>query len=124
MAVMMGFRFLTPLHAEHLLVSGVRQRLEHCGPVQVTQEGFDLCWRARYQGARVDLGRQIGQVQAAPGAKHALGIVDHEGAAQAQAPAKIQNRRRRRGVRFAQGIVADDHHIEARQGVVLADGIG
>ena len=108
-------------HAEHLVVAGMGQRLEHRGPTHRAHEGLDLLRRSGNQRARMHIGRQIREVEAPPGAEHALGIVDHEGSAQAQPPTEIEDGGGRRGLRLAQRVVANEDDVETRQGVLLAD---
>ena len=100
-------------HVEDLLAAGVGQRLEHGLAAELAHERFELGGRARDQGARVHVGGQVREVETAPGAKHALGIIDHEGAIEAQAPAEVEDGRGWGAVRLTQGVVADEDYVEA-----------
>jgi hypothetical protein len=72
-------------------------------------------------GLGAHVGREVGQVHAAAGAPQTLRVVDHQRARQPQAPAEVDERRRRPARALADGVVAQQHHVEAAQGVLLFD---
>ena len=116
-------RDLAPPQIEDVLAAARGQRLQHRRAVERAQEFFQPLLRTRDQRLGAHVGGEIGQVHAAAGAAQPFGVVDDQRAGQAQAPAEIDERRRRSPALSRTRVVAQQHDVEAAQRVLFVDGV-